>query len=161
MWDLNSLARDWTHVPCIEKQVLEHWTTTSPHIFFFKNTCCFVPCFPHYVYWELFLVSTIELPLKALGEGVSLSPPASGGVSIPWVVTASLQSFCLCLHWAFSSLSQIPFCLSLLKIFFKNMVAENRGSSLAVVRGLLLEVASLAVERKLGHMGSVLAAPRL
>ena len=41
------------------------------------------------------------------------------------------------------------------------MVAENRGSSLAVVRGLLLEVASLAVERKLGHMGSVLAAPRL
>ena len=58
--------------------------------------------------------------------------------------------------------SQIPFCPSLLKknFFFLNLVAENRGSSLVVGHGLLIEVASLAVEHKLGHTGSVLAAPR-
>ena len=27
MWDLNSLTRDWTHVPCIRRQILNHWTT--------------------------------------------------------------------------------------------------------------------------------------
>ena len=27
MWDLSSLTRDQTHVPCIERQVLNHWTT--------------------------------------------------------------------------------------------------------------------------------------
>ena len=25
MWDLSSLTRDWTHVPCIGRQILKHW----------------------------------------------------------------------------------------------------------------------------------------
>ena len=27
MWDLSSLTRDWTCVPCIARQILNHWTT--------------------------------------------------------------------------------------------------------------------------------------
>ena len=27
MWDLSSLTRDWTHVPCIAGRILNHWTT--------------------------------------------------------------------------------------------------------------------------------------
>ena len=27
MWDLSSLTRDWTHVPCIGGQILNHWIT--------------------------------------------------------------------------------------------------------------------------------------
>ena len=27
MWDLSSLIRDQTHVPCIARQILNHWTT--------------------------------------------------------------------------------------------------------------------------------------
>ena len=27
MWDPGSLTRDWTHVPCIARQTLNHWTT--------------------------------------------------------------------------------------------------------------------------------------
>ena len=27
MWDLSSLSRDWTHVPCIARQILNHWIT--------------------------------------------------------------------------------------------------------------------------------------
>ena len=27
MWDLSSLTRDWTHVPCIGRWILNHWTT--------------------------------------------------------------------------------------------------------------------------------------
>ena len=27
MWDLSLLTRDWTHIPCSERQVLNHWTT--------------------------------------------------------------------------------------------------------------------------------------
>ena len=27
LWDLSSLTRDRTHVPCVERQILSHWTT--------------------------------------------------------------------------------------------------------------------------------------
>ena len=27
MWDISSPVRDWTHVPCIGRQILNHWTT--------------------------------------------------------------------------------------------------------------------------------------
>ena len=27
MWDLSSLARDWTHIPGITRQILNHWIT--------------------------------------------------------------------------------------------------------------------------------------
>ena len=38
MWNLSSLTRDRTHIPCIAKQILNHWTTRevpSCWIFFF------------------------------------------------------------------------------------------------------------------------------
>ena len=27
MWDVSSLARDWNHIPCIERWILNHWGT--------------------------------------------------------------------------------------------------------------------------------------
>ena len=27
MWDMSSLTSDWTHIPCIARQILNHWTT--------------------------------------------------------------------------------------------------------------------------------------
>ena len=35
MWDLSSLTRDWTHVPCIGRWVPNHWTTREvpTHLF--------------------------------------------------------------------------------------------------------------------------------
>ena len=46
MWDLSSLTRDRTHVPCIGRQILYHWTTREvPQFCFlmpnnkFNNTC--------------------------------------------------------------------------------------------------------------------------
>ena len=27
LWDLGSSIRDWTHIPCFERQILNHWTT--------------------------------------------------------------------------------------------------------------------------------------
>ena len=36
MWDLNSPCRDGTHVPCIGRQILNHWTTREvPEYFSF------------------------------------------------------------------------------------------------------------------------------
>ena len=32
-WDLTSLTRDLTHVPCIGKQILNHWTTKEVLVF--------------------------------------------------------------------------------------------------------------------------------
>ena len=35
MWDLSSLTRDRTHVPCIGRWILNHWTTREvPYICF-------------------------------------------------------------------------------------------------------------------------------
>ena len=36
MWDLSSPTRAGTNAPCIERQILNHWTTREvPEIFFF------------------------------------------------------------------------------------------------------------------------------
>ena len=35
MWDLSFLTRDKTYVPCIARQILNHWTTRENHIFLF------------------------------------------------------------------------------------------------------------------------------
>ena len=34
MWDLSSPTRDRTHVPCIGRQILDHWTTREVPILF-------------------------------------------------------------------------------------------------------------------------------
>ena len=50
MWDFSSLTRDWTHIPWIAMQILNHWTTREipkedssdwkSSIFFQKKTFC-------------------------------------------------------------------------------------------------------------------------
>ena len=36
MWDLGSLTRDWTHVPCISRQILNPWITREvPSLWYF------------------------------------------------------------------------------------------------------------------------------
>ena len=37
MWDLGSLTRDQTCVPCIERQILNHWTTRKVCKFFLTS----------------------------------------------------------------------------------------------------------------------------
>ena len=34
MWDLSFLSRDQTHVPCIGRQILNHWTTREVSVIF-------------------------------------------------------------------------------------------------------------------------------
>ena len=38
MWDLTSLTRDQTHIPCTARQILDHWTTREVLIAFFLMT---------------------------------------------------------------------------------------------------------------------------
>ena len=41
MWDLSSPTRDWTHVPCIGRWILYHWTTREvPVPAFFQFCIC-------------------------------------------------------------------------------------------------------------------------
>jgi len=35
MWDLSSLARDQTQVPCVARKDLNHWTTREAHVLHF------------------------------------------------------------------------------------------------------------------------------
>ena len=42
MWELSSPTRDWSHVPCIERQLLNHWTTREvPRVSLFLNFLLF------------------------------------------------------------------------------------------------------------------------
>ena len=42
VWDLSSPTRDWSHVPCIERQLLNHWTTREvPRVSLFLNFLLF------------------------------------------------------------------------------------------------------------------------
>ena len=48
IWDLGSLTRDWTPIPCIGRQILNHWTTReAPWVCFLCLWVyfCFVPMF--------------------------------------------------------------------------------------------------------------------
>ena len=42
MWDLSSPTRDRTHVPCIGRWILNHWTTREVPIFIFKVKFWFI-----------------------------------------------------------------------------------------------------------------------
>ena len=35
MWDLTSLTRNGAHVPCVERQTLNHWATREVPIFLY------------------------------------------------------------------------------------------------------------------------------
>ena len=48
MWNLGSPTRDWTCIPCIARQILNHWTTKgSPYIWLFSKL---LDCFPQGLY---------------------------------------------------------------------------------------------------------------
>ena len=38
VWDLSSLTRDRTHIPCIGRQSLNHWTTGKFQYFLFMSS---------------------------------------------------------------------------------------------------------------------------
>ena len=48
MWDLSSLTRDWTHVPCIARWILHHWTTepgkSQPWVLNVDDCICLFTC---------------------------------------------------------------------------------------------------------------------
>ena len=58
MWDLSSPFRDWTHVRCIGRQVLNHWTTMEVPAFFFYNsyTSIFMAMSYGYILYINFLI---------------------------------------------------------------------------------------------------------
>ena len=64
MWDLSFLTKDGTHVPCIWKWILNHWTTREIH------SCC---------YKEIFRIQTMqgECPRHVNEGGWEESLPAS------------------------------------------------------------------------------------
>ena len=40
-WDLSSLTRDQTHVPCITRQIFKHWTMRDvPRLEVFHRSLC-------------------------------------------------------------------------------------------------------------------------
>ena len=53
MWDLSSPTRDRTHVPCIVRQILYHWTTREVTVLFFKYPFLFI-YMPIYLQMKLY-----------------------------------------------------------------------------------------------------------
>ena len=50
MWDLSSLTKDWTHVPCTARQILNHWTIREVSRPILSETRIW---FPHALTWYL------------------------------------------------------------------------------------------------------------
>ena len=63
MWDLSSLARDWTHISCIGTQILNHWTTREV---------------PGHLFWFLYFM-TILPSMEFPGDAVVENPLAKAG----------------------------------------------------------------------------------
>ena len=81
MWDLSSLTRDWTGVPCIARRILNHWTTRkSFSCFFFFNKFMFLfiyfwLCWVFVSVWGLSLVVASGVHSSSRCAGLSLSRP--------------------------------------------------------------------------------------
>ena len=65
MWDLSSLTRDRTHVPCIARRILYHWTT--------REVLWFASFFPIFVSFNssaylIALAKTSSIILNRIGE---------------------------------------------------------------------------------------------
>ena len=48
--DLSSPTRDWTHIPCIRRKSLSHWTTREVPTMMFLSILTILPCISHYLY---------------------------------------------------------------------------------------------------------------
>ena len=81
MWDLSSLTRDWTGVPCIARRILNHWTTRkSFSCFFFFNKFMYLfiyfwLCWVFVSVWGLSLVVASGVHSSSRCAGLSLSRP--------------------------------------------------------------------------------------
>ena len=95
MWDLSSRIRDQTHIPCIARQILNHWATREvpPTVTLEFLSCCIF-------LWELTRISNYIaawllyclLPAweRKFQEGGMLSVLIAGSSSIPrWIVIAN------------------------------------------------------------------------
>ena len=52
MWNLSSLTRDQTHIPCIGRQILNHWTTKKVlfsriSLYWISTSIRIIPCLKH------------------------------------------------------------------------------------------------------------------
>ena len=76
MWNLSSWTRNQTHVLCIARCILNHWTTRE---FAHRDILWSVPCLDHF--WQSFLPLLNSMPPKSLeGPRQGLYIPVLGKV---------------------------------------------------------------------------------
>ena len=56
IWDLGSLTRDWTLVPCIRRQILNHWTTRE------ASWVCFLCLWLYFCFVHVFICIIFQIP---------------------------------------------------------------------------------------------------
>ena len=76
MWDLSSLTRDGTHILCLERQILNHWTTGEVPILFWNFPYVWHPP-PDYFVYPLFL--DIGMP-----QSYALHSLSVNSLAFPW-----------------------------------------------------------------------------
>ena len=62
IWDLSSLTRDWTHIPCVARQILYYWTTREVLFSFLDNQ--YLECLIDTSSNHFFKVTSVEVPLN-------------------------------------------------------------------------------------------------
>ena len=71
VWDLSSLTRDWTHIPCIRRKSLSHWTTREVPTMMLLSTLTILPCISHYLYlciiFNSYFLPMQETQFRSLG----------------------------------------------------------------------------------------------
>ena len=67
VWDLGSLTRDGTHVPCVGRKILNPWTTREVPLLLFSSEFLILAVLPG-VKWYLVVV-LISISLTATGVG--------------------------------------------------------------------------------------------
>ena len=109
MWDLSSLTRDWTHVPCIARQILNHWTTREvPRVFFcLSNLWSLGAFFYQFLKWHIsFDLEFLELIDTIVSAFFLLNPssgvykiwgPLTSGLFIIFMVKVKVAQSCLTL----------------------------------------------------------------
>ena len=90
MWDLSSPTRDRTRIPCIGRQILNHWTTREVPITMFSNMCFHLiildisPCQKihfHFIFFKSCVGFTFTFSCPSLG---SCSFPISRATGLMW-----------------------------------------------------------------------------